>query len=706
MRTTILFFHLLLVQLGLSSAPAVASPVHHVVFVNFKDDASAKDVQHALAEFQQLPSRIPGITGFQWGTDNSPEGLQKGFTHAFFMTFASPEALAAYVPHPAHAAFVGVLRPLAKDLFVCDIDIDKALSPAVPGRVRHLVFFKYKKTASEKDIDGVNAAFAGLTTKIPGLMRIEWGKNTAVARGMSKGFTHAYFLTFVNKDARDDYLPHPDHKAFGGVLRPHLEDVLVLDFTVRPSDRSLLVTQGLEPYRVYQRGDDGTADLTFGGLSGGDGVIEARLLSGRRVVQAFDWRVVGKASGGSFSGVLDDVPTGGEYTVEIRRRDALGNIAEFTAVANLLVGDLWILAGQSNMEGVGNLVDVEKPHPLVHNFTMAHRWELAREPLHWLIDSSDSVHSGRALRGADEVERRKRRRAQRERRTKGSGLGLAFSKHLVEHTGVPVGVISSAHGGTSMTQWDPARKSEGGTSLYGSMIKQVGRAGGRVRGVLWYQGESDANPGAAGEFAERFKGFVAAVRRDLESPELPFYYVQIGRFVIGGREAASWKIVQEAQRKLWREIPSSAAVSVIDLPLDDLIHVGTPGLKRLGARLAKIVRRELFAEKSLKVGPRLDGVKVSEDGREIHVRFSQVNGRLAPTTSVTGFSLQDAKGKALPLIYNASVQALHPSVVVLKLQRKAPAGAKLWYGAGLDPICNLVDAEDMAALAFGPVTFE
>jgi sialate O-acetylesterase len=378
-------------------------------------------------------------------------------------------------------------------------------------------------------------------------------------------------------------------------------------------------------------------------------------------------------------------------------------VADHTEVANILVGDIWILAGQSNMEGVGNLEGVEEPSPFVHCYTMAHRWELATEPLHWLIDSPDPVHSGRYLKDLDEEGRRARRSAARASRTKGAGLGLPFAKAVVERTGVPIGLIASAHGGTSMQQWDPSGRDLGAASLYGSMLKQVRHAGGRARGVLWYQGESDANEAAVPLFAERFETLVAAFRKDLADPELPFYYVQIGRFV---REGPSefWDQIQELQRLAERKIPGTAVVSVIDLPLDDLIHVGTSGLKRVGWRLAAIALKEVYGFDDLERGPRLADIELSEDRTTVRVRYSSVNGGLLPEEKVEGFSLRRKDGSEVKLIYNVSVDPEAPDTVVLKLQSPVPEDALLWYGVGLDPVCNLVDEEGMAALVFGPAT--
>lgn len=689
-------------NIWLVSAGLQAQQVQHLVLFQFKDGTSDRDLGNILDAFEGLPAQIPGITGFQWGVNNSPEGLARGFTHGFMITFKDTAARDAYLPHEAHKRFGAVLGPHLKDVFVLDLSVDKSPPPAEPGRVHHLVFFKFKEGASKADVDGLNAAFAELPRKISGLLHYQAGVDCSPEK-LAKGYTHGYVLTFANDRARDDYIIHPDHKAFVARALPLLNEPLVLDFTVTPSSRSLFVTGGIEPYGVYQRGPDGTAELKLTGVARGSGPVEARVLSSRRTVAGFDWKVVGKAAGGLFSGTLSGVPAGGEYTVELRLRDALGNVAERTEVEDILVGDLWILAGQSNMEGVGDLEDVEPPSPLVHNFTMSHRWELAVEPLHWLIDSPDPVHQGGQLNGLDEEGRRARRAQERAGRRKGAGLGLAFARELSARTGVPVGLISAAHGGTSMQQWSPGLKDQGGASLYGSMLKQVKNAGGKVKGVLWYQGESDANPEASQVFAQRFKELVAAFREDLKSPGLPFYYVQIGRFVREGSGSEPWNRVQDLQRTLEGEIPGTAVVPVIDLALDDLIHVGTPGLRRTGRRLAKIAHRELFGEKTLERGPRLVGAEVSPDGRTVRVKYSNVNGRLLPVDRVEGFSIRKKDGTEIRTIYNVSVDRRSTSTVVLKLQNPLPDGAVLHYGHGLDPICNLVDAEDMAAPVFGPL---
>src|SRR5262249_22268449 len=123
-------------------------------------------------------------------------------------------------------------------------------------------------------------------------------------------------------------------------------------------------------------------------------------------------------------------------------------------------------------------------------------------------------------------------------------------------------------------------------------------------------------------YSQVFARFIGAVRSDFGQPELPFYYVQIGRFVRAG-DPSGWNTVQEAQRRLPERVPNTAVVSVIDLELDDAIHVGTQGLKRAGQRLARIAERELFGQLGATT-PTLDAVAKGPNNTLV-VRFKGVN---------------------------------------------------------------------------------
>ncbi len=98
----------------------INDPLRHLVMFKFKEDADSVKIKAVESAFAALPSKIPEIKSFEWGLNNSPEGLDKGFTHCFVITFASEEDRAIYLPHEDHQAFVALLDDLLEDVFVLD----------------------------------------------------------------------------------------------------------------------------------------------------------------------------------------------------------------------------------------------------------------------------------------------------------------------------------------------------------------------------------------------------------------------------------------------------------------------------------------------------------------------------------------------------------------------------------------------------------
>ena len=94
--------------------------LRHVVLFKFKEGTADKDIKKVEAAFAKLPAKISQIADYEWGLNNSPEGLNKGFTHCFFISFKSEEDRAIYLPHPDHKAFVDVLSPHLDDVVVVD----------------------------------------------------------------------------------------------------------------------------------------------------------------------------------------------------------------------------------------------------------------------------------------------------------------------------------------------------------------------------------------------------------------------------------------------------------------------------------------------------------------------------------------------------------------------------------------------------------
>jgi len=94
--------------------------LRHTVLFKFKDGAPADAVRAIEEKFRTLKSRIPGIIDYEWGTNVSPEKLDQGFTHLFFVTFPDAAARDAYLPHPAHQELVALLKPHLDKVLVID----------------------------------------------------------------------------------------------------------------------------------------------------------------------------------------------------------------------------------------------------------------------------------------------------------------------------------------------------------------------------------------------------------------------------------------------------------------------------------------------------------------------------------------------------------------------------------------------------------
>jgi len=458
---------------------------------------------------------------------------------------------------------------------------------------------------------------------------------------------------------------------------------------------------------VVQRNSDGRADIKLAGTAPKASLnrfVEARIVGeGGQPLTGYDWRALErvKASLG-WAGELKEVPQGGPYSIEIR----VAGSTRVDSVKDFFIGDLWVLAGQSNMEGVGDLADVEPPDPRIRSFDQSDRWVLASEPLHQLVNATDRVHWRKVKDVPTKMEGQELEQYVANRK-KGAGLGLPFAKQMLQSTGVPIGLVPCAHGGTSMDQWNPALRDKQGDSLYGATYRRFLSVGGKVRGVLWYQGESESSPKAAPLFAEKFQKLIEAFRADFAQPDLPFYYVQIGRHVAFTNQN-EWNAVQEEQRRAEPRIPKVGMVPSVDLSIDDIIHISTPDLKRLARRLSALAMHDLHPEiekfKPYRRGPRPVNAKL--EGQTVRILFAEVNGKLVTTGRLAGFSIHGPDGAMLPALYKAQIDPRDGNAVLLHFGGKLPAGATVRYGAGRDPYVNLNDELDMGAPAFGPITIE
>lgn len=134
------------------------------------------------------------------------------------------------------AGCLAACQPTAKETAEAPANepvVETAAAPVAPeGKLQHVVLFQFKAGTTPEQVAQIEEAFAALPAKIPEIKGLEWGTNVS-PENKAEGFTHCFLVTFADEAGRDIYLPHPAHKEFGGIVGPHIEKVLVVDFIPR-----------------------------------------------------------------------------------------------------------------------------------------------------------------------------------------------------------------------------------------------------------------------------------------------------------------------------------------------------------------------------------------------------------------------------------------------------------------------------------------
>jgi sialate O-acetylesterase len=290
------------------------------------------------------------------------------------------------------------------------------------------------------------------------------------------------------------------------------------------------------------------------------------------------------------------------------------------------------------------------------------------------------------------------------------GIGTAFARKIIDHCDVNIGLIPCAHGGTGMVQWDPALKTEGGASLYGSMLHRVALTGGKVKGILWYQGENECSDYYADRYEAALLGFIDALRRDLGQPDLPFLYVQVGCFYPVPRvNYRAWEQVREIQRRVALMRKNVHMVSAIDLPIGDGMHISSESARRLGLRLGEIALTEVYRLPGHATAINLESIKVLQaetSSPAIKLHFRGVTGRLRSPGRPADFTLRVTGAKDVdysPVAYRTGFDPDDPAGLIVRVFGPLKPATHLIYGVGPTPYCNIVDDKDIPIPALGPL---
>ncbi|RZK23629.1 MAG: sialate O-acetylesterase [Hymenobacter sp.] len=407
---------------------------------------------------------------------------------------------------------------------------------------------------------------------------------------------------------------------------------------------------------------------------------------------------------GKWQVALPATPAGGPYTMTITGQNTL-------TIQDILVGDVWLASGQSNMElplrdknapalgAYPMIVNAEQEvadanFPQIRQFTVkkavAYQPQTEPEGYGWQVCSPNTAGSF-------------------------SAVGYFFARGLYQRYQVPIGLLSSPWGGTPAEAWvsaealrqlpdfqdkvanlvapaAPEKDAQNtATVLYNGMIAPLLPVA--LKGVIWYQGES--NVGRAAQYRTLFPALIRDWRQRFGQPEMPFLFVQLANFTKARQEPAesAWAELREAQTQALA-LPRTGMAVAIDIGEGADIH---PSDKQdVGYRLALVARQVAYGDKRVvAAGPTFQSMTVR--GSQVRVKFANVGSGLVlktGNTTLSGFAVAGADHK-----FHWAAATLAGSDVVLTCAA-VPAPVAVRYDWADNPNGNLYNRESLPAAPF------
>lgn len=377
---------------------------------------------------------------------------------------------------------------------------------------------------------------------------------------------------------------------------------------------------------------------------------------------------------------LDALSAGGPHEIKATSGSAS------TTITDVLIGDVWLCSGQSNMQfSLGECADAKAveavSHPMLRLGKVGQAWTATPQStakISWT--AADAAAAG-----------------------KFSAVGYTFAHELENDPAlaqVPIGILEDCLGGTVVESWiprgglsgfDPNELQSsmfgiGPTLLYNAMIAPLGQTS--FKGVIWYQGEGNA--GEPQRYARLLPILFQTWRDQFHDAQLPFLVVQLPDYAPdwGG---VYWQWIRESQSKAVAQTPNTALAVTINTNNGWNLH--PQGKHEIGRRLALLARQEVYRENVVGRGPVFRSARV--DGAKVVVTFDTGgDGLTAGAGPVNGFMIAGQDG-----IYQSADAIIDGDTVVLTCP-DVPAPQTVRYAWAGVPCSTLTNKSGLPAAPF------
>ena len=364
-----------------------------------------------------------------------------------------------------------------------------------------------------------------------------------------------------------------------------------------PQDASLLLSSP-HSFQVFQRGADGRGDILIAGRAAGLGNdLEVRWGDE-------PWVPFAGRPDGRFTLRLGDRPAG-QAALQVRSASRQDVVASCEYVG---VGDIYVVAGQSNASGRGTSPN-QYAHPVLRAalFGNDDRWKD-------LVDPVDSA-AGQVDRVSADGDA-------------GGSVWPLLATELMAAENVPVAFVPCAKSGSSIVRWEehPAA-SHPSRTLFGSMLRRVRAVGGRVRAVLFWQGEADARRLTSRQaYAAGLRSLAAALAHDCRAP---LVVAQIGDYDPRAWSAGGVNAIRLAQQQGWRAGWALAGPALYDIDLHGHAHFTDADDELVAAHRWAAAVFAAVLHRAVPSAPRLKSARY-DGGLTVTLRFAGGGASLRP----------------------------------------------------------------------------